>query len=118
MTRDAIAASANVSKRSLADAVFVLNHGSPELIEDVRDGRINLQEALRRLGKPTQRDRNRQKQQQVIDLCEAILNKDFETAEVLAAETLLAAMGRRARNNDVGKRQHRVRPTARRRGLK
>jgi hypothetical protein len=90
MTRDEAAKLFNVSKRGIADAAFILQNGSPELIEDVKQGRVNLQEALRQLGKTTQRDRNRQKQQQVIDLCDAVLCDEIETAKVLAATIILA----------------------------
>lgn len=92
--REKAARAAGVNAHDVSDGKFLLRHGSPEMIERLRDGTLGMQEALRMLGRRTQRDRYRQKKQQVIDLCEAVLGGDFKMAEMLAAATLLAHLPR------------------------
>lgn len=97
MNRDQLARQFNVSKRGIADATFILNNGTPELIAQVETGAINLQEAMRALGKPTQRDRNRQRAADVRSLCEAVLDQDYTEAERLSVK--LTANGRKNTEN-------------------
>jgi hypothetical protein len=89
-TKQEIAAAFGVNVRYLSDATYVLNHGSPELIARVESGEINLQAALRQLGRTTQKSRNQEKAAMTINLCEAVLDNDLETARVLAAKIVLA----------------------------
>jgi hypothetical protein len=56
----------------------------------VRAGKLTIQEALRQLGRVTQRDRNRERKALVLSLCEAVLAQDHETAEQIAAHLILA----------------------------
>ncbi len=100
MNRDQLARQFNVSKRGIANAVFVLNNGTPEIIAQVEAGKINLQEAMRMLGKTTQRERNRRRVRQTLELCEAVLNGEQHEAEILAAQIILRVAHTRAAKGD------------------
>lgn len=85
-----IAALYGVNVRTLSDSIYILKHGSPEMIAAIESGRMNNQEALRQLGRASQNDRNRKKTETVLRLCEAVLDGDSETAKQLAAEIVVA----------------------------
>jgi len=90
MNREQTAAAAGVNAHYISDTNFILKHGSSEMLDRLRDGTLGMQEALRTLGRVTQRDRNRARTQTVLRLCEAVLGEDAETARILAAEIVLA----------------------------
>jgi len=98
MNRDQLAKQYRISKRMLADAVFIVNNAPQEIIEQIENGTLNIQAAMRMLGKTTQRDRNRQRAALVTDLCNAVLDGEYSKAERLAVQiTAPPARARRVR---------------------
>jgi hypothetical protein len=61
MTQAAAAAALNVSKRSVQSARVVLDHGTPELIKAVEQGRLPVSTAARTVRLPKQRPASQQK---------------------------------------------------------
>jgi hypothetical protein len=77
-----------VNLHYMSDVAFIKKHGSPEIVERLRAGSLGIQEALRMLGRTTQRDRNRRRRALTDALCEAVLNGEHGQAELLAAQLL------------------------------
>jgi hypothetical protein len=68
MTQAAAAAALNVSKRSVQSARVVLDHGTPELIKAVEQGRLPVSTAARTAKPPKPRPASQQKRTKSIDI--------------------------------------------------
>jgi hypothetical protein len=68
MTQAAAAAALNVSKRSVQSARVVLDHGTPELIKAVEQGRLPVSTAARTVRPPKQRPASQKKTKSTIDI--------------------------------------------------
>ena len=88
-TREEAAKAAGVNAHYVSDARFILQHGSQEMQDALRDGTMGMQEALRALGRRTQRERYREQVHQTLDLAEAVLNDEHDKAKLLAAQIVL-----------------------------
>jgi hypothetical protein len=88
--REKIAAAGDVNAHYVSDSAFILQNGTPEMIQQLHDGALNIQEALRLCGRVTQRDRHRAKLQQTLDLCDAVLNDDDGRAKQIAAQIVIS----------------------------
>lgn len=103
--REQAARLAQVNAHYVSDVAWIRKHGSPEMLERVRDGSLGLQDALRALGRVTQRDRYRARIKQTLDLCEAVLDGDYRKAEILASQIIVQRVaphsGRKKTKTDV-----------------
>ena len=68
MTQAAAAAALNASKRSVQSARVVLDHGTPELIKAVEQGRLPVSTAARTAKPPKPRPASQQKRTKSIDI--------------------------------------------------
>jgi hypothetical protein len=61
-----------VNLHYMSDVAFIKKHGSAKMYEQLKTGSLGVQEALRTLGRATQRDRNRRRRALTDALCEAV----------------------------------------------
>lgn len=85
----------------VSDMRWILAQNRPDIEERIMAGTLEVQGALRELGRFTQRERNRARAQKVRALCVAVLRNDYPTAENLAVELIGKELDQLERKNKV-----------------
>jgi hypothetical protein len=91
-SREVAAKLCGVNPHYFTDVLFITKQ-APALAAQCREGKVTIQQALRRLGRLTPRDRQRQRAALVIVLCDAVIEGDF-TAAKMFAEALKSGSGK------------------------